>query len=31
VADRYITNPPILGAKSNDLILSTGLNISFGQ
>lgn len=30
-ADRYITNPPILGAKSNDLILSTGLNISFGQ
>jgi putative salt-induced outer membrane protein YdiY len=30
-ADRYITNPPILGTKSNDLILSTGLNISFGQ
>jgi putative salt-induced outer membrane protein YdiY len=30
-ADRYITNPPILGAKSNDLILSTGLNLSFGQ
>ncbi len=30
-ADRYITNPPILGAKSNDLILSTGLNLSFGR
>lgn len=30
-ADRYITNPPILGAKSNDLILSTGLNLSFGS
>jgi Protein of unknown function, DUF481 len=31
LADRYVTNPPILGARSNDLILSTGLNLSFGQ
>ncbi|HEY6903993.1 MAG TPA: DUF481 domain-containing protein [Candidatus Acidoferrales bacterium] len=31
LADRYITNPPILGARSNDFILSTGLNLSFGQ
>lgn len=31
VADRYITNPPILGAKSNDLILSTGLDVTLGH
>ncbi len=31
LADRYVTNPPILGARSNDLILSTGLNLSLGQ
>jgi len=31
LADRYITNPPILGAKSNDIILSTGLNVTFGH
>jgi putative salt-induced outer membrane protein len=29
VNDRYITNPPILGAKSNDIIFSTGLTVSF--
>ena len=27
--DRYISNPPILGTKSNDLVLSTGLKFSF--
>ena len=31
LADRYITNPPILGAKSNDLILSTGLDVTLGH
>ena len=31
VSDRYVTNPPILGKKSNDVILSTGLNIAFGH
>jgi hypothetical protein len=29
VSDRYLTNPP--GAKSNDVILSTGLNVTFGH
>jgi len=29
LADRYVTNPPIPGTKSNDTIFSTGLNISF--
>lgn len=28
--DIYVTNPP-LGKKQNDLILTTGLNISFGE
>lgn len=31
LSDRYVTDPPILGTKSNDVILSTGLNISFGH
>lgn len=31
LSDRYVTNPPILGTKSNDVILSTGLNISFSH
>jgi putative salt-induced outer membrane protein len=31
VSDRYVTNPPILGTKSNDVILSTGLNITFSH
>lgn len=29
LSDRYVTNPPIPGTKSNDIILSTGLSISF--
>lgn len=29
VSDRYVTNPPIVGTKSNDVIFSTGLNVSF--
>lgn len=29
LSDRYVTNPPIPGTKSNDVILSTGLSISF--
>jgi putative salt-induced outer membrane protein YdiY len=31
LSDRYVTNPPIAGTKSNDLILATGLNITFTQ
>ena len=30
-SDRYVTDPPIFGTKSNDVILSTGLNIAFGH
>jgi putative salt-induced outer membrane protein len=30
ISDRYITNPPILGTKKNDVVLSTGINVSFG-
>lgn len=30
-SDRYVTDPPILGTKSNDVILSTGLNIAFAH
>jgi putative salt-induced outer membrane protein YdiY len=30
-SDRYVTDPPILGTKSNDVILSTGLNITFNH
>jgi Protein of unknown function, DUF481 len=30
LSDRYISNPPILGTKSNDVVLSTGINLSFG-
>jgi hypothetical protein len=29
IADRYVTDPPIPGTKSNDVIFSTGLNIAF--
>jgi putative salt-induced outer membrane protein len=29
IGDRYISNPPILGTKSNDLVLSTGVKVSF--
>lgn len=28
-SDRYISNPPILGTKNNDLLFSTGLKFSF--
>jgi putative salt-induced outer membrane protein YdiY len=28
ISDRYVTNPPVLGTKSNDVILSTGLTIA---
>lgn len=31
ISDRYVTNPPIAGTKSNDVILSTGLNITFSH
>jgi Protein of unknown function, DUF481 len=30
LSDRYVTNPPILGTKSNDVVLSAGLNLAFG-
>jgi putative salt-induced outer membrane protein YdiY len=29
LSDRYVTNPPILGTKSNDVIFTTGVNFSF--
>jgi putative salt-induced outer membrane protein len=31
ISDRYVTNPPIVGTKSNDVIFSTGLNVSFAH
>jgi putative salt-induced outer membrane protein len=31
VSDRYVSNPPILGTKPNDLIFSTGLNVAFSH
>jgi putative salt-induced outer membrane protein YdiY len=31
VSDRYVTDPPIPGTKSNDVILSTGINVAFGK
>jgi putative salt-induced outer membrane protein YdiY len=31
ISDRYVTDPPIPGTKSNDVILSTGLNITFSH
>jgi putative salt-induced outer membrane protein len=31
VSDRYVTNPPIVNTKSNDVILSTGINLAFGK
>jgi putative salt-induced outer membrane protein len=30
-SDRYVKNPPIVGTKPNDVILSTGLNVSFNH
>ena len=29
VSDRYLSNPPIAGTKDNDVVLSTGINLSF--
>jgi putative salt-induced outer membrane protein YdiY len=29
LSDRYVTNPPIAGTKSNDVIFSTGVNVNF--
>jgi putative salt-induced outer membrane protein YdiY len=29
VSDRYVSNPPILGTKANDIIFSTGVTVSF--
>ena len=29
ISDRYVTNPPIVGTKSNDIIFSTGINLAF--
>jgi putative salt-induced outer membrane protein len=31
LTDRYVTNPPIAGTKSNDVIFSTGINVSFAH
>jgi putative salt-induced outer membrane protein YdiY len=31
VSDRYVTDPPIATTKSNDVILSTGINLAFGK
>jgi putative salt-induced outer membrane protein YdiY len=31
VSDRYVTDPPFAGTKSNDIILSTGVNITFSH
>jgi hypothetical protein len=30
-SDRYVSDPPIVGTKTNDVILSTGLNVSFSH
>ncbi|MGA8144562.1 MAG: DUF481 domain-containing protein [Candidatus Acidiferrales bacterium] len=29
LSDRYVSNPPIVGTKSNDVIFSTGINFAF--
>jgi putative salt-induced outer membrane protein YdiY len=31
LSDRYVTDPPIAGTKSNDVILSTGVNFNFSH
>jgi hypothetical protein len=31
VSDRYISNPPVVGTKANDIIFTTGLNIAFSD
>ncbi|HTZ73653.1 MAG TPA: DUF481 domain-containing protein [Candidatus Aquilonibacter sp.] len=30
-SDRYVSNPPIAGTKSNDVVFSTGVTASFGK
>jgi Protein of unknown function, DUF481 len=31
LSDRYVSNPPIAGTKSNDVVFSTGLTATFGK
>ena len=31
VSDRYISDPPVIGTKANDIIFTTGLNIAFSD
>jgi hypothetical protein len=31
LSDRYVSDPPIIGTKSNDVILTTGVNFSFAH
>ena len=31
ISDRYVSNPPIVGTKSNDVIFSTGINFAFAH
>jgi hypothetical protein len=31
LTDRYVTDPPIVGTKPNDIILSTGINVTFAH
>ena len=31
VSDRYISDPPVVGTKANDIIFTTGLNIAFSD
>jgi putative salt-induced outer membrane protein len=31
LSDRYVTDPPIAGTKTNDVIFSTGINVSFSH
>ena len=31
ISDRYVSDPPIVGTKSNDVIFSTGINLAFAH
>ncbi|MGH9745051.1 MAG: DUF481 domain-containing protein [Candidatus Acidiferrales bacterium] len=31
ISDRYVSNPPIVGTKANDVIFSTGINFAFAH
>jgi putative salt-induced outer membrane protein len=31
LSDRYVSDPPIVGTKSNDIIFSTGINVAFAH